>query len=181
LDGNTAINPANDFIGTTDHQSLNFKTNNTNRLTINNIGDIVIPSDQQTLQFAATTTSNRPIMQMFTSGTLNRDRMIVAHLPGFPNWGIEYCDTNDVIYMRSFFGRKFGFELILGHMGIGVENPAFPLDAVGRIRLLSGTITVFVLSATINSYKVLTKLTPKIKERLNKGDLPSGAIVIKAD
>jgi len=43
------------------------------------------------------------------------------------------------------------------------------------------TITVFVLSATINSYEVLTKLTPKIKERLNKGDLPSGAIVIKAD
>ncbi len=43
------------------------------------------------------------------------------------------------------------------------------------------TITVFVLSATINSYKVLTKLTPKIKERPNKGDLPSGAIVIKAD
>jgi len=43
------------------------------------------------------------------------------------------------------------------------------------------TITVFVLSATINSYEALTKLTPKIKERLNKGDLPSGAIVIKAD
>ena len=43
------------------------------------------------------------------------------------------------------------------------------------------TITVFVLSATINSYEALTKLTPKIKERLNKADLPSGAIVIKAD
>ena len=43
------------------------------------------------------------------------------------------------------------------------------------------TITVFVLSATINSYEALTKLTPKVKERLNRDDLPSGAIVIKAD
>jgi len=43
------------------------------------------------------------------------------------------------------------------------------------------TITVFVLSATINSYEALTKLTPKVKELLNKDDLLSGAIVIKAD
>jgi len=42
------------------------------------------------------------------------------------------------------------------------------------------TITVFVLSATINSYEALTKLTPKVKELLNKDDLLSGAIVIQA-
>jgi predicted nuclease of predicted toxin-antitoxin system len=40
-------------------------------------------------------------------------------------------------------------------------------------------IAVFVLSAKINRYVLLTKLTPKIKEYLNKDKLPVGAIIIK--
>ena len=42
------------------------------------------------------------------------------------------------------------------------------------------TITVFVLSAKINSYEELTKLTPEVKEHLNQDILPTGAIIIKA-
>ena len=42
------------------------------------------------------------------------------------------------------------------------------------------TITVFVLSASINSYEELTKLTPQVKEHLNKPVLPAGAIIIKS-
>ena len=44
---------------------------------------------------------------------------------------------------------------------------------------LKYTITVFVLSAYINSYEELTKLTPAIKKYLNEKPLPVGAIVIK--
>ena len=40
------------------------------------------------------------------------------------------------------------------------------------------SIAVFVLSASINSYEVLTKLTPQIKEYLNMTTLPIGGIVI---
>jgi len=40
------------------------------------------------------------------------------------------------------------------------------------------TITVFVLSASINSYDELTKLTPKIKYFLAKEALPIGPIEI---
>jgi len=43
------------------------------------------------------------------------------------------------------------------------------------------SITVFVLSAKINSYEELTKLTPAVKEHLNQNLLPAGAIIIKAD
>jgi hypothetical protein len=39
--------------------------------------------------------------------------------------------------MRSSSGRKFSFELSSGHFGIGLENPSFPLDAVGRLRIRS--------------------------------------------
>ena len=41
------------------------------------------------------------------------------------------------------------------------------------------TITVFVLSARINSYEELTKLTPKIKKYLKEGALINRAIIIE--
>jgi hypothetical protein len=40
------------------------------------------------------------------------------------------------------------------------------------------TITVFVLSAPINQYQELTKLTPIIKRYLTVGEMPIGPIVI---
>ena len=40
-------------------------------------------------------------------------------------------------------------------------------------------LTVFVLSAHINSYEELTKLTPMIKEYLDEKQLPVGAVVIQ--
>jgi len=43
------------------------------------------------------------------------------------------------------------------------------------------TITVFVLSATINSYEELTKLSPRVKEYLKQGYLYRGAIIIKSE
>jgi hypothetical protein len=43
------------------------------------------------------------------------------------------------------------------------------------------TIAVFVLSAKINSYEELTKLTPRIKVYLNNPPLPIGGIVIASE
>lgn len=43
------------------------------------------------------------------------------------------------------------------------------------------TIAVFVLTANINRYIILTKLSLKVKEYLNAGTMPAGAIIIKAD
>jgi hypothetical protein len=40
------------------------------------------------------------------------------------------------------------------------------------------TITVFVLTAAINTYDQLTKLTPIIKEHLNNDSMPIGPIII---
>jgi hypothetical protein len=41
------------------------------------------------------------------------------------------------------------------------------------------TITVFVMSAKMNTYEELIKLTPLVETYLNKDSLPVGAIVIK--
>lgn len=43
---------------------------------------------------------------------------------------------------------------------------------------LKYTVTVIVLSAKINTYEELTKLTPKVKECLSLNPLPTGPIVI---
>jgi predicted nuclease of predicted toxin-antitoxin system len=45
---------------------------------------------------------------------------------------------------------------------------------------LKYTITVFVLTANINSYEVLTELTPKVKIFLRQSPLPLGPVIIKA-
>ena len=46
---------------------------------------------------------------------------------------------------------------------------------------LKYTITVFVLTAKINQYQELTKLTPKIKEFLNKKQMSKGPVIISND
>ena len=43
------------------------------------------------------------------------------------------------------------------------------------------TLTVFVLNAEINQYKVLTKLSDKVKASLAASDMAVGPIVIKQD
>ena len=40
------------------------------------------------------------------------------------------------------------------------------------------TLTVFVLTATINTYAELTKLTPKVKDYLDTKPLPMGPVII---
>lgn len=42
-------------------------------------------------------------------------------------------------------------------------------------------ITVFVLTASINQYKKLTLLTPKIKAYLNSGQMPIGPKIISSE
>ncbi|MEZ4827522.1 MAG: tail fiber domain-containing protein [Bacteroidia bacterium] len=100
-------------------------------------GDIVFTDDNANIRFPATTAPNTPMLYMFASGTQNSDRMVFAHSPSFPTWGLEYKDTTDVFFLRSNTGRKFAFELSSGQMGIGIEDPAFPIDMQGRMRIRS--------------------------------------------
>ncbi len=98
-------------------------------------GDLTFADDEASVQFPATTGTNSPMIYMFSGGTSNATRMAIAHSPGFPNWGLEYKDTTDAFFLRSNTGRKIAFELSSGNMGIGVEDPDFPLDMAGRIRI----------------------------------------------
>ena len=101
-------------------------------------GDVLFTDPQGTIRFPALTAPGAaPMIQMFTGGTQNADRMVLSHSPSFPTWGIQYKDTTDVLYFRDGSVRRFAFELSSGQMGIGVENPDFPLDMTGRMRIRS--------------------------------------------
>jgi hypothetical protein len=68
LTGNTGTNPATNFIGTTDNQNLQFRTNNTNRVAISSTGNLGIGITAPTSRlhiFEATGSTPTP-----TTGTL---------------------------------------------------------------------------------------------------------------
>lgn len=98
-------------------------------------GDLTFTDDQGSIQFPATVAPNNPMIYLFSSGTNNANRMVISHSPSFATWGIEYLDTTDVLAIRSGTGRKFNFELSSGDLGIGIDNPSYPIDLLGRMRL----------------------------------------------
>lgn len=80
---------------------------------------------------------------------------------------------------KNWEGKKNG-EL----MSLLIENSfdallTFDKNLQHQQNFQKHSITVFVLSAVINSYDELTKLSPLVKEFLTQENLPLGAVVIK--
>ncbi|MFV1979790.1 MAG: tail fiber domain-containing protein [Rhodothermia bacterium] len=84
-------------------------------------GDVVFKDDQGSLRFANSNGANQPMIQMFQSGTNNNTRMLVAHSPSFPTWGIQYNDTTDTFNW------------------IGDNLPVFNVQLSGQQRIGVGT------------------------------------------
>jgi hypothetical protein len=65
-------------------------------------GDLLMGEDTGTLRFPAASAPTTPMIEMFASGTANSDRMVLAHSPLVPEWGLEYADAGDVFqFQRS--------------------------------------------------------------------------------
>jgi hypothetical protein len=102
-----------------------------------NTGSIVLNDPMASLRFPATSSTNAPMIQMFSAGTQNNTRMVISHSPGFPSWGLEYNDTLDVFHFRSNSQKAVTINLASGRLGVNEENPVFPLDIKGRMRISS--------------------------------------------
>ncbi|MCB0835896.1 MAG: tail fiber domain-containing protein [Bacteroidetes bacterium] len=87
-------------------------------------GDIVFNDDQGSLRFASSNGANAPMIQMFASGTNNSTRMLLAHSPSFPSWGIQYNDTSDAF---TWMGDNIPVLYIQlagqQRVGIGTSSP----------------------------------------------------------
>src|SRR5665213_10152 len=83
--------------------------------------------------FPATSGVNSPMMYMFASETANADRMVIAHSPNYPNWGLQYQDAADPVSYLSGGTPVMSVDLARQRVGIGTTNPAASLDVNGDV------------------------------------------------
>ncbi len=57
--------------------------------------DVVLGTDDDSLRFPASAGTSSPMIEMFASGITNADRMVIAHSPGAPTYGLAYEDDDD--------------------------------------------------------------------------------------
>ncbi len=74
-------------------------------------GSVMLGDDDDGIQFPASTGTNVPMITMFSSGISNADRMVIAHSPGAPTYGLFYEDDDD----------KFHFQMM-------PTDPTFTID-----------------------------------------------------
>jgi hypothetical protein len=132
--GNVGIGDNTPVAGLTVGSGDKFQVDKTN-------GSMTFTDPLASIKFPAATSANNPMMYMFSGGTQNADRMVIAHSPSFPTWGLEYRDSSDVFFFRSNSARKIAMELSSGYMGFGIEDPAYPIDLMGRMRIQSNGST----------------------------------------
>ncbi len=94
----------------------------------NNSISMLNPSS--TIVFPATGGANSPMMAMFSSGTDNADRRVIAHSLFYPNWGLQYQDSTDQFNFLSagtpVLTVNLGSQSIyaISNVGIGTSSAA---------------------------------------------------------
>ena len=97
-------------------------------------GSLKFTNSSQSIQFASPSASPAPMMYMFASGTTNTKRMVIAHSPAYPTWGLRYADTTDQFDFVAGGASRMAINLGNGNVGIGVETPVYKLEVCGTIR-----------------------------------------------
>lgn len=99
-----------------------------------NAGNLNFVNGTQSIRFANPGPTPAPMMFMFQSGTTNTTRMVIAHSPGFPTWGLQYTDNGDQFDFLGAGSSRMSINLSNGNVGIGVPSPVYKLEVCGTIR-----------------------------------------------
>ena len=116
--------PNNPKFGTTNNKPVLFISNNTERMRLTPAGNLNFKTSSQSIQFANPSGIINPMILMFSSGSGNLDRMVIAHSPSFPDWGLQYSDGSDQFNFVSSGSPVMSVGLGSGLVGIGNNNPA---------------------------------------------------------
>jgi len=91
---------------------------------------------------------------MFKSGSSNTNRMIVAHSPGFANYGLQYQDAGDKFHFLSGGIQTMTIDLGFGRVGIGVASPNYQLqlstDAAAKLSTSTWSTTSDIRLKTVD-------------------------------
>jgi hypothetical protein len=97
-------------------------------------GNLNFTTGTQSIQFANPGATPSPMMYMFSSGTTNTARMVIAHSPSYPTWGLQYSDNGDQFDFLGGGTSRMSINLSNGNVGIGVASPVYKLEVCGTIR-----------------------------------------------
>lgn len=73
-------------------------------------------------------------LYLFESGTANPARMVLAHSPGFPDYGLQYDDPPDRFHFLSGGNPVMTVDLAAQNVGIGAAIPSAKLHVAGNVR-----------------------------------------------
>jgi hypothetical protein len=133
-------------LGSTNNTPLNFITGNQTRMSLTSLGNLNISSDQSSIQFALPGANPKPMMFMFPSGTVNKNRMVIAHSPSNPNFGLQYDDNADKFDFLSAGVSVFNVNLGISSVGVNGTfnvsgNSIFTGNIITGSRIGIGTST----------------------------------------
>jgi len=129
-------------------------------------GNLNFSNQLNTIQFPATGGANNPMINMFASGSNNADRMVIAHSPGFPTWGLQYQDGGD-----SFSFLRGGTSIMDVNLGSQSVSVNAPLQANGTFATPSDGS---VIDVNTTSFVIPTPTTRIIKVRTGNGGEVTG-------
>jgi hypothetical protein len=95
-------------------------------------GSLVFTDPLASIRFPATTESNNPMIYQFASGIQNNTRMVLAHSPAFPTWGLQYNDTVDAYNFIGSNNSALWINLAGSTVGIRETNPQAFLQVTGN-------------------------------------------------
>lgn len=132
--GNVGIgiaNPSNTFaIGNGTIEKFNINGSN---------GAMNFFDDQGSITFPQTGAAPVPMIYMFASGTSNAPRMVFAHSPAFPSYGLQYEDATDKFHFLSSGNPVLTADLTQNRVGVGIANPTNKLHVNGGVTITDGT------------------------------------------
>ena len=117
------------------------------------IGDMEFTSDNTSITFPATSLPNQPMIEMFESGASNDDRMVIAHSPGFPNYGMEYRDNGDEFVFKSTSTDRMIIDLSDG-----------TVDIPGKLTVGGGVDPPYV-SFTSENHDTIREMAQDVEEK----------------